>query len=260
MNPIQPCECTAPARFGRLLPASKQRFNCESLRQLAFSMRPSRATPVGGGKQLPNSPTAAYTYFGQFIDHDLIRDETPLQLAGVKEPSATPNVAGGCLDLHHIYLGGPTQDSHLYEADMASFRLGTNVTRNGETFDLPMDDCGCPASAEDRNTENLILRQICVLFMKLHNKAVSEGANFDEARRRTVETYPYLVVNDFLKQVLNDDTYHRVVTRGERHRVEVVRENNRDQLVRTRTIVGIEYLHVNIIDAVGIVLKVTCFL
>jgi hypothetical protein len=164
------------------------------------------------------APAAAHTYLGQFIDHDLVRDDTPLEIAGDKEPNEIPNPAGGRLDLHHLYGDGPRSCRHggLYETDGASFRLGENLanaaaTSESQTFDLPLDKCGCPASAEDRNTENLILRQICALFMKLHNLAVSQGASFSEARTRTTETYQYIVCHDFLKNVLTAELFDRVV-------------------------------------------------
>ncbi len=215
ISPTQPAD---PNSFCRLLPPSGVRFNCESLRQLALSMR---SDPPKEKKSLPpfrQPPAAAYTYLGQFIDHDLIRDETPLALAGDKEPYATPNLAGGRLDLHHLYGDGPGSSRHggLYESDEASFRLGLDFAASGataqsQTFDLPLNDCGCPAAAEDRNTENMILRQICGLFMKLHNLAVSQGASYEEARKRTTETYHYIVCHDFLKNVLTTDVFRRVV-------------------------------------------------
>jgi hypothetical protein len=223
MQKLCPFPPVAGDRFCRLLPPSKIRFSCESLRQLALSMCPSPSAKQGRKKPFFQAPAAAHTYLGQFIDHDLVRDDTRLELAGDKEPNETPNPAGGRLDLHHLYGDGPRSRRHggLYEADGASFTLGKNLanaagTSEDQPFDFPLDDCGCPVSAEDRNTENLILRQICVLFMKLHNLAVSQGSSFPEARTRTTETYQYIVCHDFLKNVLTTELFERVVLGGDR--------------------------------------------
>ncbi|HEX8076178.1 MAG TPA: hypothetical protein VF511_00075, partial [Chthoniobacterales bacterium] len=54
------------------------------------------------------------TYFGQFIDHDLTLDLTPLDYA---HPFAeqTRNYRTPFLDLDHVYAGGPNLAPFLYE-------------------------------------------------------------------------------------------------------------------------------------------------
>ena len=54
------------------------------------------------------TPFAGYTYFGQFIDHDLTFDVTPLRLAGKNSVEDTPNFRSARLDLDQVYGGGPT--------------------------------------------------------------------------------------------------------------------------------------------------------
>src|SRR5438105_2594283 len=54
----------------------------------------------------PELPTAGYTYFGQFIDHDLTLDLTSLSDASEKIEQ-TQNFRTEFLDLDHVYGGGP---------------------------------------------------------------------------------------------------------------------------------------------------------
>src|SRR5205809_3372738 len=63
------------------------------------------------------TPFAGYTYLGQFIDHDLTFDVTPLRLAGTVSVEQTPNFRSPRLDLDQVYGGGPTVSPFLYRRD-----------------------------------------------------------------------------------------------------------------------------------------------
>ena len=52
------------------------------------------------------TPRVGYTYFGQFVGHDLTHDSTPLE-GPYAEPELTPNYRTPSFDLDHIYGGGP---------------------------------------------------------------------------------------------------------------------------------------------------------
>jgi hypothetical protein len=165
------------------------------------------------------TPPVAYTYFGQFIDHDLTRDETPFPKAGLKEPKETRNYGGGRLDLSQVYGDGPgsRRDGRLYEEDGATFRLGeVRSPITGVRFDLPLDN-GYPIAADDRTPENLILRQLCVMFMRLHNIAVQNESGtpkerFRSARQKVVWQYQWLVRRDFMvERILHPDVYPDVL-------------------------------------------------
>ncbi len=169
---------------------------------------------------------AGYTYFGQLVDHDLTLDETPLgEATGYASiPAATVNSTDARLNLNHLYGEGPGSVRHgsLYEADGCSFRLGTVRNKSGETFDLPVG-IGGPEAAESRNTGNLILRQLCVMLLKLHNLAVEELPasldpleRFNRARNRLCWQYQWLVREDYLYQVVTHKVYDEVVTNSRR--------------------------------------------
>ncbi|MEY2557534.1 MAG: hypothetical protein QOE34_959, partial [Verrucomicrobiota bacterium] len=52
------------------------------------------------------TPRVGFTYFGQFIGHDLTQDSTPLE-GPYPEPEHTPNYRTPSFDLDHVYGGGP---------------------------------------------------------------------------------------------------------------------------------------------------------
>ena len=49
-----------------------------------------------------------YTYFGQFIAHDLTKDPSSLDDAWQTEPQELENLRSPRLDLDSLYGGGPT--------------------------------------------------------------------------------------------------------------------------------------------------------
>ena len=85
--------------FGR--PTSPINANEEfKLVELGTAMR------YGKEREGTLTPRIGYTYFGQFVGHDLTYDSTPL--AGpYAEPEETPNFRTATFDLDHVYAGGP---------------------------------------------------------------------------------------------------------------------------------------------------------
>ncbi len=170
---------------------------------------------------------AGHTYFGQFIDHDLTLDETPLPeaLSDPVRPRDTRNRADARLSLDHLYGAGPgsARDGHLYDIDGASFLLGRVRSRlTHEPFDFPVNS-DRPQSADPRNLDNIILRQLCGLFLKLHNVAVRELSprlaaeeRFARARTRVCWQYQWLVRECYLAAVIDQSVYQEVIREGRR--------------------------------------------
>jgi Animal haem peroxidase len=196
-------------------------MTAEALEKLAQSMRQSQPAEDRPG-YAPSA--AAVTYFGQFVDHDLTMDTTPLREAESSEPIYTTNYRTPWLDLDHVYGDGPcsSRHHHLYESDEASFCVA-RAPDGGEPFDVPFTHDGCVALADERNGENIILRQIHAMFLKLHNVAVrnlpktlSPRERFDRARDRVRWQYQWLVREWYLLEVCHQEVWEAVFEDGER--------------------------------------------
>jgi hypothetical protein len=170
-------------------------------------------------------PPAGYTYAGQFIFHDLTRDDTPLRGAIDQDARDTANQNQPSLNLSSLYGDGPgSKDAFLYENDGASLKVGSGRTNDGALFDLPLDPTSLRAIlADPRNNESLILRQIHAMFLKLHNSAVTvlrdeaSGVDlFEEARRRVRWQFQWLVRFDYLPRICDPSVYRDIIIDGNR--------------------------------------------
>jgi hypothetical protein len=148
----------------------------------------------GTGPNSPSNTPAAFTYFGQFVDHDVTRDENPLP-ATTFPIDQLDNVRNAKLDLDSVYGPGSVRDL-----------VNNNKMRIGpDGGDLPRGADGRALIADSRNDENMIIAQLHLAFLKFHNAMVDRGMNFEEARRATINHYQWVVVHDFLPRVLHPD-------------------------------------------------------
>jgi hypothetical protein len=199
-------------------------MTASALEGLARSMRRTDQSQPPKPRQGHAPSAVAVTYFGQFVDHDLTLDTTPLREAGWSRPIHTINHRTPWLDLDHLYGDGPcsSRHHHLYESDDASFRLGYSAY-GGEPFDVPFTYDGVLALADARNAENIIVRQIHAMFLKLHNVAIRElpqslppRERFDRARDRVRWQYQRLVRNWYLLEICHQEVYDAVFEAGDR--------------------------------------------
>ncbi len=149
----------------------------------------------------PKGTTAGITFFGQFIDHDLTLDTLPQPDAPV-DPTTLVNGRTFAFDLDSVYGGGPNESPQLYDGD--KFKIG--VATDGVSPDLPRDPkTGQAILIEPRNDENLIIAQIHLSFLRLHNELIDQGMSFDEAHDTVVDAYRYVVLNDYLPQIVGEE-------------------------------------------------------
>jgi hypothetical protein len=172
------------------------------------------------------TPRVGYTYFGQFVGHDLTHDTTPLE-GPYAAPEQTPNYRTPSFDLDHIYGGGPEKSPFLYEGERGeeSFKIGA-TTPTGIRRDLPVEHGMVLIGdlRDTRNLDNLILRQLHVVFLKLHNEAIRQlgsdppiltgienlgpGTLFERAQRLVRWHYQWIIRHDFLPRILHTDVWN----------------------------------------------------
>ena len=172
---------------------------------------------------------AAYTYLGQFIDHDLTFDPAS-SLQQQDDPEGLVDFRTPRFDLDNIYGKGPDDAPYLYHSNN-QFILGrplTGASSNPNARDLPRSQPTDPGQAEDardarraiigdpRNDENVIVSQLQCLMLRFHNKLMSEDTGplrtkFQRIQAEVRFHYQWMVVNDFLPTIVCEDVLRDVI-------------------------------------------------
>jgi hypothetical protein len=153
---------------------------------------------------------AGYIYLGQFIDHDMTRDTTPLT-SRAQDPHALTNFDTPTFDLGSVYGDGPKTAPQLYESDGKHLKLVTNAYG---VSDLPRAGTGVAMIGDPRNDENLIISQLHQAFIMLHNHFLDTDAKGDFARAQQLTRwhFQWVIVHDFLPRVVGQDLVDSLVT------------------------------------------------
>lgn len=177
---------------------------------------------------------AAYTYFGQFVDHDLTLD-----IAGLSQSEQDNNGAvdfrNPALDLDCIYGSGPADQPYLYRTGPERLKKKRHLLRLGaetgaasgsaatkhDLLRLGVDDEGVQLAVigDKRNDENKIVAQIQALMIGLHNRIYLDDhlhpglgtsdedldARFHQSVKLTRWHYQWIVLKDYLAGHLVSD-------------------------------------------------------
>jgi hypothetical protein len=172
----------------------------------------------------PNNPThtAGTTFFGQFLDHDMTFDAGS-RLAHRTEPQSARNFRTPALDLDSVYGAGPVAQQELYEP---GDHVKLKVESGGLFEDLPRRADGGAIIGDPRNDEHLMIAGMHCAFLLFHNRAVdrvrAQGqltdpmAVFQEARRLTTWHYQWLILHEFLPQIVGQSMVDDVLRLGRR--------------------------------------------
>ncbi|NKB33118.1 MAG: hypothetical protein GKR91_08475 [Pseudomonadales bacterium] len=199
----------------RMFPNLSRQFNEEELKKLGTAML--AGNPVSGG------PPAGYTYFGQFIAHDLTQLSTDEERP-VKHGSEPIQERNPALDLDPVYGGLDTRGFIIAVEPDGSMKVDLTYSDTGQwaKSDLPRDANGMPLIPDDRNEDNLFVAQIHVLFLRLHNYLIENhgaGINnrsdrFKFGKENTIRIYHELIKTDFLSKILDATVYDEMVIQG----------------------------------------------
>lgn len=163
------------------------------------------------GESRDSNIPAAYTFFAQFVDHDITLDTTTAlhgeELSG-NNISKLPNLRSASLDLDCVYGFGPEANPFLFDPSQPGRLLvGSNVDGIENLNDVPRNTEGRALIGDPRNDENIFVSQLQLLFLQFHNRRLI-GRNFESAQEDVRFHYQYIVLNDFLKRVCDEKIYN----------------------------------------------------
>ena len=233
--------------FGYMLPDAAASEECllpvaertmDALISLGSAMGDAATPPAPA---LDSPIPAAFTYLGQFVDHDVTaRTDRENGLSRISQADGRPRpftpappaeVVAGLkngrrpqLDLDNLYGDGPaliagsdTEASALYDPATGKLILQDlgpgliDLQRNGRSAVI----------GDGRNDENVNVSQLHAAFAAFHNKVVdlvggapSPAQKYAKARQIVRWTYQYIVAYDYLTRVCDADVVNEVVRNG----------------------------------------------
>jgi Animal haem peroxidase len=218
----QPVATVMAGRFTRLFPnLPAARFDPDELKQLAEAMTAPPEPPVPENKADPEENRdipAAYTYLGQFVDHDLTFDPTSQlrESLTARQLERLADFRTPRFDLDNLYGRGPGDQPYMYKRDGVRMLLGQPMS--GNPFDpgavqLPRGPSGRALIGDPRNDENRIVAQLHAVFLRFHNRVarhLGKDTTFQAVRQQVRWHYQWMLVTDFLRKILDARTYQEV--------------------------------------------------
>ncbi len=188
---------------------------------------------------------AGYTYFGQFVDHDLTFDPAS-SLQRATDPNGLLNFRTPRLDLDCLYGRGPDDQPYLYDQrhghegemlvepvrDEAGTPLCVTVDSKEIAFhDLPRNSQGRALIGDMRNDENAMVSQLQLAFLLAHNALVERAREridaerasgmgaavespheaFDRARSTLRWLYQHIFWFDFVQRVCDPEVWEHAL-------------------------------------------------
>jgi hypothetical protein len=180
--------------YGRLfhIKPSRPKPSYAALKALGRSMIEERKPDhPAGDSEMP----AGYTFFGQFIDHDLTLDTRTDLGREIHGDYQLKNARTPELDLDNVYGGGPEESPPLYR--LPYIRAGQLISHGGaprhDLFRTRSSDRYGPAGGgaiallgDPRDDENIIVSQLHAAFVAFHNRTadILIEQEFGDAREK----------------------------------------------------------------------------
>jgi hypothetical protein len=218
------------SKAAALLPASTDEEvgrTVENLKLLGTTMVDKGGAPDSGIPSL-------YTYFGQFVAHDITLeavtkdinlDKSDLKPLSEDEVRASiKNTRTAALDLDSVY-GDDKNPVPRDDKDPKLLKLGlvspAGFPAAGDIFkDVPREGYNHNDWRHDRaaligdfrNDENVITSQLHVAFLRAHNAIVKGNHTFDEAGVILRQHFQWVVLDDFLNRIADPEVVKAVLT------------------------------------------------
>jgi hypothetical protein len=216
-------------RFGRMfrnLPSAtfgeNDDENVRNLARLGERMTNSFDKPKDGKDEEESGIPALYTYFGQFIDHDITFDPMS-SLIKQNDPDALVDFRNPSLDMDNVYGRGPNDQPYMYDTPK-TFLLGEPISGGHHgARDLPRNSKGRALIGDPRNDENTIVSQLQGLFLHFHNRLVADhkDAAFEDIQQLMRFHYQYVILNDFLPRIVSAKVLAELKTDGQYDRAKL---------------------------------------
>lgn len=178
---------------------------------------------------------SAYTYFGQFLDHDITLETKSDSLANLSDPDLEPlpletiraeikNGRSPQVDLDNVYYSpAPRVYSKMLLGKVSLVGPGARPPGKDDANDLPRQPPD-PDPQKDRaaligdkrNDENLVVAQLHVAFLRAHNAIVDMGNTFDDAQQLLRKHYQWIIVKDFLPRICDQWIVSETILHGNR--------------------------------------------
>ena len=227
-------------KFGRMFSIAPELDEDASKRELdglkelgqALNKPPQVAGPPGADDA---TIPAGYTYFGQFITHEVTFDGSSKYVPQVVvDLNQVPQDRSPSIDCDSLYGGGPedAEDAKMYEpyeegGYPARLKLGTTEQSPKWGAKLLRDlwrEQALAVIGDPRNDENLPLSQTHVAFILFHNEVVRVLASkytglelFERAREQVIRHLQWIVLDDYLPRVIRRESIEKAIEYARAH-------------------------------------------
>ncbi|KQS33872.1 heme peroxidase family protein [Dyadobacter sp. Leaf189] len=204
-------------RFGYLFEGASEIPYTDANHQLLERLGLNMLEDVSTFQADNSTMESGYTYFGQFVDHDITLDvDSDIKVS--QDAKDLINYRTPNLELDSVYGDGPGVDSFLYDNDGLKLLLGNTVVGQINStipvmpFDLQRNALGRAIIADPRNDENLFVAQFHMSIIKFHNAVVDAikaeepelptDKLFVKAQLEVRRHYQWVLMHDYLSKII----------------------------------------------------------